>query len=393
VPEKQSNSSRETLALCMIASDEGEHLRRCLESVAPVVDAIYITDTGSTDNTRAIAGEFTNRIRDFPWRDDFSAARNASIADVSEDWILTLDADDYFSAGQAVKIRPALADAAQAAFTVRYEIMPGHTPEPGLKLFRNRLGITYEGLIHESIRNSLARVSSDGIGHIDAHLVHAGYRETDLDRKVSRNLPLLKREFLRADEAGDRMQRLSAGVDLANAEAATGALAESETRLQKLIEDLLVHGLPGDGRWELSPLVHLLWILFEQARHDEAAHLCDRCESLFGKHPCFPLYRGMARLRAAQFAAALSDLERFEANTAASNTLFSVPIIYLGCELWSMAGQCCLSLGDAAQAVAYFTRALAADPANPEYAIKLKLARIRAPSASSDPPQEPALSD
>jgi glycosyltransferase involved in cell wall biosynthesis len=393
VPEKQSNSSRETLALCIIARDEGEHLRRCLESVASIVDAIYITDTGSTDDTCKIAGEFTDRIRRFPWRDDFSAARNASIADVSEDWILTLDADDYFPDGEAAKIRPALDESAQAAFTVRYEIMPGHTPEPGLKLFRNRLGVAYEGFIHESIRNSLAQVESGGIGHIDAQLVHAGYRETDLERKISRNLPLLKREFIRADEVGDRMQRLSVGVDFANAEAATGALAESETRLQKLIEDLLVHGLPGDGRWELSPLVHLLWMLFEQARHDEAAHLCDRCESLFGKHPYFPLYRGMARLRAAQFDAALSDFKRFEANTAASKMLFSVPVIYLGCELWSMAGQCCLSLGDAAQAVAYFTRALAADPANPEYAIKLKLARIRAPSASSDPPQEPALSD
>ncbi|MFT5027811.1 MAG: glycosyltransferase involved in cell wall biosynthesis, partial [Candidatus Binatia bacterium] len=35
----------------MIARDEGEHLRRCLESVASIVDAIYITDTGSTDDT------------------------------------------------------------------------------------------------------------------------------------------------------------------------------------------------------------------------------------------------------------------------------------------------------------------------------------------------------
>lgn len=377
----------------MIVRNEGEHLERCLTSIAPFVDAIHLTDTGSTDNTRDIAAKFTDRLRQFPWSDDFSAARNASIADVSEDWILILDADDYFSGDDAGKIRPALEGAPRAAFTLRYEIMPEHTPEPGLKLFRNRLGIRFEGFIHESIRNSLARLECGGIDHIDVRLVHAGYRATDLVRKVSRNLPLLKREFIRADEAGDRMQRLSVGVDLANAEAATGAAAEGEARLRALLDDLAAGGFPGDGRWELSPLVHLLWMLFEQARHDEAVQLCERFESLFTRHPYFPLYRGMARLRAAKFAEALEDFQRFKTGAASTSMLFSVPRIYLGCELWSMAGQCCLSLGKTADAVAYFSQAQAADPANPEYAVKLKLAQIRNSSAAAGMPHGPAHGD
>lgn len=83
-----------SVSLCMIVKNEEDVLARCLESVEDLVDETVIVDTGSTDRTREIAARFTNRIFDFPWRDDFAAARNESFAHASMDYCLWLDADD-----------------------------------------------------------------------------------------------------------------------------------------------------------------------------------------------------------------------------------------------------------------------------------------------------------
>ncbi len=83
-----------TISMCMIVKNEGKVLRRCLDSVADLVDEIIIVDTGSTDNTKAIAAEYTSKIYDFEWIDDFSAARNFSFSFATKDYIYTADADE-----------------------------------------------------------------------------------------------------------------------------------------------------------------------------------------------------------------------------------------------------------------------------------------------------------
>ena len=65
-----------TISLCMIVRNEEDVLERYLKSIADVVDEIIIVDTGSVDKTKEIAKKFTDHIYDFPWVDDFSAARN-----------------------------------------------------------------------------------------------------------------------------------------------------------------------------------------------------------------------------------------------------------------------------------------------------------------------------
>ena len=83
-----------SISLCMIVKNEEDVLERCLDSVADLVDEIVIVDTGSTDSTREIAARYTDKIFDFPWRDDFAAARNESFAHASMDYCMWLDADD-----------------------------------------------------------------------------------------------------------------------------------------------------------------------------------------------------------------------------------------------------------------------------------------------------------
>ncbi len=94
-----------TISLCMIVKNEEKVLERCLNSVKDLVDEIIIADTGSTDRTKEIAGRFTKNIYDFPWIDDFSAARNFAYDKATKEYILWLDADDIILPEDAVKFR------------------------------------------------------------------------------------------------------------------------------------------------------------------------------------------------------------------------------------------------------------------------------------------------
>lgn len=59
------------ISLCMIVKNEEKILARCLDSVADLVDEIVIVDTGSTDATKKIAANYTDKIYDFTWVDGF----------------------------------------------------------------------------------------------------------------------------------------------------------------------------------------------------------------------------------------------------------------------------------------------------------------------------------
>lgn len=79
----------------MIVKNEEALLARCLESVKGA-DAIYIADTGSTDRTIEIARQYTDNVYlDYIWDDDFAGAQNFIKSKVKEDWILSIDADEF----------------------------------------------------------------------------------------------------------------------------------------------------------------------------------------------------------------------------------------------------------------------------------------------------------
>jgi glycosyltransferase involved in cell wall biosynthesis len=83
-----------SISLCMIVKNEENTLCRCLESVKDVVDEIIIVDTGSNDRTLEIVKDYTDKIYQFEWIDDFSAARNFAFQQAKMDYVLTMDADD-----------------------------------------------------------------------------------------------------------------------------------------------------------------------------------------------------------------------------------------------------------------------------------------------------------
>ena len=147
-----------TISLCMIVKNEEAVLGRCLESAADLVDEIVIVDTGSTDGTKDVARRFTDKLFDFPWVDDFAAARNFSFDQASGDYCMWLDADDVIAEDDRSKFRAMRKQLLPQADVV---MMPYHTAfdpqgQPTFTYYRERVvrndaRFRWAGAVHEAI--------------------------------------------------------------------------------------------------------------------------------------------------------------------------------------------------------------------------------------------------
>jgi tetratricopeptide (TPR) repeat protein len=188
------------VSLCMIVRDEEGVLERCLRSVAEYVDEIVVVDTGSTDRTPEVARSFRAQVIRRDWSDDFSEARNASLAAASGRFVLVLDADEWLESGpEPGAFRERLRKTDREAFTVeiadRRDRGTLHR-YPLVRLFRNRPGHRYAGAFHEQITPSIARtLGVDLVPGEPCGLVvgHDGYVErVRRERgKAERNLAML----------------------------------------------------------------------------------------------------------------------------------------------------------------------------------------------------------
>lgn len=142
------------VSVCMIVKNEQDLLPRCLESVK-WADEIVIVDTGSTDNTVEIAKSYTPNVYYFEWVDDFSKARNYALSKCTQEWILSIDADEVLntpcealrsilSNDNSSKVLGVLMKAEGADSTFRFG-----------RLFRR--GVQFEGAIHNSLDHPIDR--------------------------------------------------------------------------------------------------------------------------------------------------------------------------------------------------------------------------------------------
>lgn len=87
--------SKLPISVCIIARNEEAHIENCLRRIQPYGFEIIVTDTGSADRTKEIAARYADRVMDYPWTDDFAAARNFCAAHASYKWVLSVDCDEY----------------------------------------------------------------------------------------------------------------------------------------------------------------------------------------------------------------------------------------------------------------------------------------------------------
>lgn len=145
------------ISLCMIVKNEEKVLARCLDSIKDAVDEIIIADTGSNDRTKETAQKYTDKIYDFEWTDDFSAARNFSFSKATSDYIMWLDADDIITAENCqrlIELKKQL-DTTDAVM-MKYNTAFDENGNPVFSYYRERIvkksaNPVWKGRVHETI--------------------------------------------------------------------------------------------------------------------------------------------------------------------------------------------------------------------------------------------------
>jgi glycosyltransferase involved in cell wall biosynthesis len=97
---------REALSVVLITYNNADTLERCLREV-DWADEIVVLDSGSNDDTVAIAQRHGARVAVHPF-DDYGPQKQRAFALASHDWILNLDADEILSPGTRAQIERAL---------------------------------------------------------------------------------------------------------------------------------------------------------------------------------------------------------------------------------------------------------------------------------------------
>ena len=187
----------------MIVKNEEEILYKCLDSAKNIAQEIVVVDTGSIDKTKEIALQYTDKVYDFSWCNDFSKARNFSISKASNDWILILDADEVITEFDVKDIEN-FCNKNNNNIIGRLKIINKYEDEQGSKKYIERVNrifnknyFTYAGIIHEQI--VLKSKEKYSIQNINLVVEHIGYSKEVLNRtnKIERNIELLKKSIER----------------------------------------------------------------------------------------------------------------------------------------------------------------------------------------------------
>ena len=141
-----------------MVKNEEKNLPRSINSLKSQVDEIIVIDTGSTDKTIEIAESFGAKVLTTQWQDDFSTPRNMAIDAATGDWIIFLDADEYFVSAKNVRSTIEKLSNKESILIPRINI----DEENGgnvigrdwcLRIFKNVDHLRYRGLIHENVAN------------------------------------------------------------------------------------------------------------------------------------------------------------------------------------------------------------------------------------------------
>jgi len=195
------------LSLCMVVKDCATTLRQCLSAVSPYMDEIIIVLGGeSSDDTEAVAREFTEKVYPFEWIDDFAAARNFALSLVTQPYWFWLDGDDI-----AVTQPHVLPDVVRwmeengiscVWFPYVYQMDERGTPTQ--IQVRERIMKTADGWYWVNRIHECCACDKPGVKlHIEEGIkvIHANYSNAPVDlEKAGRNIPIIKKAI--KDEPG-----------------------------------------------------------------------------------------------------------------------------------------------------------------------------------------------
>lgn len=166
------------LTVTIIAKNEERNIRRCLESVQ-FADEIIVLDSGSSDNTVAIAQEYTEHVFSTDWP-GYGAQKQRALSKATGDWVLNLDADEAVSEALQQEILQAIAldaaDAYRIAIKMNFYNQPlkySSSPKRHARLFKREGARFSPDIVHEKI------VLPDGarVGTLKNSIMHHSFKD------------------------------------------------------------------------------------------------------------------------------------------------------------------------------------------------------------------------
>ena len=379
-------TDRPLIQAAIIVRDEAEHLERCLSSLAGFVDGVVVVDTGSVDDTVAVAHRHGAVVDHVPWQGDFATPRNRSLDLVDADWVLYIDADEELlpsgHGGDHAALRTLLShDTGHVGFRVRFVPRVGWTPFREYRLWRNRSSIRFQGLIHESIVSAVHDAAlREGllVGDLDLLVLqHHGY-EGDQSHKHARDEPMLLAQLERDPE------RIFLYDHLARIYEAQGDSERAVESWMRGVERIRARATthPDDRLVYIDLVVHRI---ANGDTSDDVAALVDEALARFPGIPSLDYAAAMLAFGRGEPAAAAAHVERILAlsldDLVATNSSYDGRMF--GEWGWNLLGQCRFALGDMVGAAEAFRHAEAAAPLDLAYRTRRLLAeaRVRSPSA------------
>lgn len=170
------------LSVIVITKNEALNIRRCLASVTNWVDEIIVLDSGSTDETVAIAKEYTDYVYTTSpedWR-GYGVQKQRALSYAKGHWVLNLDADESVSQSLKTTLLKVMHEDKADAYRIPicmyfYGQRLAHSSSPSrhIRLFK-RAGAKYsDDIVHEKILLS----PQARIGKIYDPILHHSFRD------------------------------------------------------------------------------------------------------------------------------------------------------------------------------------------------------------------------
>lgn len=91
------------ISAVILSKNEADRIERCIKSVIDMVDEVIVIDSGSTDETVTIALSLGARVEVVDWL-GFGKTKNLGHKYANNDWILSIDSDEWLSEELARKL-------------------------------------------------------------------------------------------------------------------------------------------------------------------------------------------------------------------------------------------------------------------------------------------------
>ncbi len=220
------------LTVIILTKNEQLHLRRVLDNVSPIAKRVIVVDSGSTDSTIDIARECGAEVVERAWPGNQAAQFNWAIdnLDISTEWILRLDADEYLTPELVDELReklPAVDPDVSSVSLKRARCFAGKRIRHGIvntvslvRLFRRGAARYENRLMDEHLKIMTGRTIEMRNKFIDDNLMpisdfiikHIGYAKreaaTMLDAKYGLSGNAAAGDELGDKAAGKRRQKL-----------------------------------------------------------------------------------------------------------------------------------------------------------------------------------------